>query len=72
MNEQACPSVHLWSGVRCIRALGHDGLCWSKAVRGNGFITRIEWRSENGKFKSHHQYDSKYPTNARRTSGERK
>lgn len=59
-----CPSVHAWSGVRCIREVGHEGLCWSKAVAGFRVITRTMWRSANGVFKSHHQYDTKHPVNA--------
>ena len=60
-----CPSVHKWSGQRCIRPLDHDGLCWGNSQRGeSGTITRAEWRSVSGKFKSHHQYDTRYPANA--------
>lgn len=63
-----CPSIHKWSDQQCIRECGHEGVCYSKAVRSpsDGTITRAEWHSVNGKFKSHHQYDTKYPRNARR------
>ena len=61
-----CPSVHKWSDAKCIREAWHEGRCWSKAIRAAvGTITRTEWNSVNGVFKSHHQYDTKYPTNAR-------
>jgi hypothetical protein len=62
-DEDKCPSVHYWSQSRCIRPAGHEGLCWSKAVRGERTITRAEWRSEKGKFKSHHHYATSYPVN---------
>lgn len=61
-----CPSIHIWSDAPCIREAGHEGVCWSKAMRGEGTITRIEWWSRDGKFLRHHQYDTKYPTNAAR------
>lgn len=62
-----CPSIHLWSGQQCIREAGHDGYCHGKAVHGSlyGSFTRTHWHSVNGKFKSHHWYETKYPTNAR-------
>ena len=68
MANPQCPSVHIWSGSehRCIRAEGHDGLCWGPAQKGDGTFTRAEWHSEGGKFKSHHQYATIYPTNAQR------
>lgn len=31
-----------------------------------GTITRCEWQSVGGVYKSHHQYDTKYPSNAKR------
>jgi hypothetical protein len=62
-----CPSIHLWSGQQCIREAGHDGYCHGKATRGNGTITRAHRQSVNGKFKSHHWYETKYPTNARKS-----
>jgi hypothetical protein len=64
MNK--CPSVHIWSDAKCIREAGHDGYCYSKAVRNktNGTITRAWWSSKGGAFKSHHCYETKYPTNA--------
>lgn len=64
-----CPSVHKWSDQRCIREAGHDGLCWGKAQRGAfGTITRAQWHSVNGVFRSHHTYDTKYPSNAQSRS----
>ena len=62
-TEKQCPSVHKMNGQRCIREAGHDGYCWSKAQRGIGCITRAEWSSENGRFTSHYQYNTKYPAN---------
>jgi hypothetical protein len=60
-----CGSFHIHAGVRCIRHKGHDGLCWSKAQAGGlGSISRCEWYSENGAFKTHHQYNTRYPSNA--------
>lgn len=62
-----CPSVHKWSDLGCIRDAGHDGLCWGPSQRGeSGTITRAEWTSDNGVFKSHHQYATIYPANANR------
>lgn len=67
VSTHECPSVHIWSGQRCIRERGHDGVCWGKSQRcSRGAITRAEWVSIDGQFKSHHQYDTKYPTNAHR------
>lgn len=68
--SESCNIKHGFGDCRCIREKGHDGLCWSKAQRGNGTITRAEWHSENGEFKSHHQYATTYPTNARRPRDE--
>lgn len=64
--SEKCPSVHKWSDLRCIREKGHEGRCWSKSVRNrtSGTITRAEWHSVNGVFKSHYRYDTKYPTNS--------
>lgn len=59
-----CPSIHIWSDQRCIRMAGHDGYCYGKAQPGSAIIRRAEWISENGKFKSHHQYAMIYPRNA--------
>jgi len=61
-----CPSVHQWSDAKCIREAGHDGYCYSKAVRNktDGTITRTHWLSKDGKFRSHHWYETKYPSNA--------
>lgn len=59
-----CPSIHIWSDQRCVRKAGHDGYCYGKAQPGSAIIRRAEWLSENGKFKSHHQYATIYPRNA--------
>lgn len=63
---ERCPSIHKWSDQMCIRESGHDGYCWGKSQRNaaQGTIIRAVWCSVNGVFKSHHQYDTKYPTNA--------
>jgi hypothetical protein len=63
-----CPSVHKWSDTPCIREAGHEGYCYGKATRNrrDGTITRAHWTSKNGVFKSHHWYETKYPTNAAR------
>jgi hypothetical protein len=70
MIGDKCNIVHGWSGdgVRCIREKGHDGQCWSRAMpdQKNGTVTRVYWLSENGRFKSHSHYDTKYPTNMRK------
>jgi len=50
----------------CIRAEGHDGLCRSRAVRGNGNITYSEWLSRDGKYLYHVGYRTIYPANAKR------
>ena len=73
MNNQ-CPSVHIWSGQRCIKVAGHDGICCGKMQPSpRAFCsTRAEWYSENGEFKSHHRYHSIYGRNmsaARRGGG---
>ena len=61
-----CKSIHKHTDQKCIRASGHDGYCYSKAERNrkSGTITRAHWWSVNGVFKSHHWYETKYPTNA--------
>ena len=66
-----CPSIHKWSDAKCIKDAGHDGYCCSKAVRSriDGTITRTWWLSKGGVFRSHHHYETKYPTNARREAG---
>jgi hypothetical protein len=65
-----CTSVHIWSDAKCIREEGHDGYCYCKAVKGSGgTFTRIHWWSKNGKFKSHHWYETLYPTNAKAVKG---
>lgn len=61
-----CGILHGFSDCRCIRERGHEGKCWGKAVRGEGIITRAVWYSKNGKFKSHHTYETVYPRNAKR------
>ncbi len=62
-----CPSIHKWSGLQCIRAAGHEGMCWGKATRGVcGTITRAVWRSIGGVFRSHHTYETRYPSSAKR------
>lgn len=63
-QQGRCPSVHIWSDQQCIRQAGHDGFCYGKAQAGSAIIRRAEWISENGKFKSHHQYATIYPRNA--------
>lgn len=61
-----CPSIHKWSDAKCSREAGHDGYCYTRAVRSrsDGSINRTHWLSENGVFKSHHWYEKKYPRNA--------
>lgn len=61
-----CPSIHIWSDAKCILEQGHEGCCTSKAVRNQneGTVTRAEWYSKDGRFKSHKQYVTKYPANA--------
>lgn len=59
-----CQSVHVWSDQQCVRNAGHDGYCYGKAQPGSAILRRAEWISENGKFKSHHQYATIYPRNA--------
>lgn len=61
MNNR-CSSIHAHGGMKCIRKSGHDGLCWSRAAmdRRTGAITRGEWYSVNGAFRSHYQYATKY------------
>lgn len=67
-----CPSVHIWSDQKCIRASGHDGYCYGKAIRGGQTITRTHWMSVNGVFKSHHWYETKYPTNMWKSAEEKR
>ena len=60
-----CGSDHVWSGQTCIREAGHEGYCYGKARRNpQGAICRAHWLSVNGKFKSHHWYEMKFPANA--------
>lgn len=63
-----CNSIHAHTGQQCIRQEGHDGYCYGKAERNakSGTVTRAHWWSINGQFKSHHWYETKYPTNASR------
>lgn len=65
-NPFQCPSLHYWSGgLRCVLAVGHDGRCCGPMRNnGNGSATRTWWYSENGKFKSHDHYETKYFSNA--------
>lgn len=69
-RENQCPSVHRFSGEQCIQAEGHEGVCCGKAERfvskDGVCITRAEWHSVNGKYRSHHQYVTTYPANATR------
>lgn len=68
MSPERCNSYHKLAGCYCVRAKGHDGLCWTRASRdAQGAMTRCEWTSENGEYKRHRQYTTTYPTNARRT-----
>lgn len=66
---ERCPSIHVWSDQRCIRPAGHDGKCWGMAQPDHerGTITRAHWWSENGVFKSHNWYETKYLKNAARS-----
>lgn len=68
--KERCGVKHKFGDVTCIRPIGHDGLCWGKAIRSNvdGHVTRCEWYSEGGKFKSHYQYRTMYPRNAERAN----
>lgn len=65
-----CPSVHKWSDQRCSLKAGHDGYCCGKMRRDgrSGTMTRTWWLSKDGVFKSHHWYETKYPTNAKKTN----
>ncbi len=61
MHERAmserCESHHRHAGCRCIRARGHEGLCWSGMERSaSNELVRCQWYSRDGKFKSHHSY----------------
>lgn len=60
-----CPSIHKHAGCKCIRPEGHSGPCWSEAAKGDGTITRCEWYSIDGKYRTHHEYHTIYPTNAK-------
>lgn len=65
MNVEACAIAHQIPEIRCIRALGHDGLCWSKwAAFPGGVVQRTEWKSEQGRFSRHYTYRARYPANA--------
>lgn len=62
MGER-CNIQHQYAGCRCIRAKGHDGLCWSPAERNlSGFLLRCLWYSKDGKFESHHTYEYTRPS----------
>lgn len=65
-----CGIQHGFGDQVCNREKGHEGPCRCKAERGANTITYSEWYSENGKFKSHKQYVTIYPANARK-DGER-
>jgi len=61
-----CPSIHLWSQAPCIREEGHDGYCQSKAQLNVDSLARAHWSSKNGKFISHHWYETIPAPNLRR------
>lgn len=63
MEGERCPSHHRFSGEQCTREKGHDGVCSGRAQRGATTITRAEWWSKNGEYKSHHQYVTIYLSN---------
>lgn len=61
---ERCGIKHGFGDQRCIREEGHEGICRSKAERGNGTLTYSEWQSKDGKFHSHHAYRTIYPKNS--------